>query len=51
MTRESGTVAYLFTTFPKTSETFLQREVRAIGECGAVEQEDACHREQDTAWK
>ena len=29
----------------------LQREVRAIGECGAVEQEDACHREQDTAWK
>lgn len=30
MTAESRTVAYLFTTFPKTSETFLQREVRAV---------------------
>ncbi len=30
MTAEKGRVAYLFTTFPKTSETFLQREVRAV---------------------
>lgn len=30
MSPEARTVAYLFTTFPKTSETFLQREVRAV---------------------
>lgn len=30
MTPGARTVAYLFTTFPKTSETFLQREVRAV---------------------
>jgi glycosyltransferase involved in cell wall biosynthesis len=34
VTRESRTVAYLFTTFPKTSETFLQREVRAVRKLG-----------------
>ncbi len=30
MSASSPTVAYLFTTFPKVSETFLQREVRAM---------------------
>lgn len=30
MSAASPTVAYLFTTFPKVSETFLQREVRAM---------------------